>query len=84
VTESQPPSPPAPTTGHINVPDYSVPVMDAQIAEQLGQSPQIDDDFYGFTKSALRQEAVPQVPPSEANGATLVRQRYEKEKQDGG
>ena len=39
-----------------------LPVMDAQIAEDLGQDPKVDDDFYTFNKSAMRTEAVVQPP----------------------
>lgn len=58
----------------------SLPVMDAQMAVDAGQqAPSADPDFYTVVKSAARTEALPQVPPSEANGATLVRQRYDEE-----
>jgi hypothetical protein len=62
--------------------NYAVPVMDASAAQAAGQlPPDMDENFYTFAMSAARQEEVPQMPPSEANGATLIRQQYDKEQQ---
>ena len=57
---AEPLSPPPPPG------ENAVAVMDAQMAEDAGQSsPTTDPDFYTVGKSAARTELVPQPPPTE-------------------